>query len=305
MRLAGLALLLVMLSRGADFGARYAAQIEGLDLSTPESVCQARATLRSWMPQADTNDRAAMFRSFRALYLKAVLYTGSRFTAATAPFAGEIVDWFGSDRSPDAVRKRIQTRAEMSRALAPWFNCGFSLSEGEGELYPAPDGSTLLEFADSLPADLADYVRFLAPEEAEPVVGDAAIMVPLDRLGDRLARWESFARKHPQLPETKSEVEPEIHRLAWFCFLGVENTPIWDSGTGQIRPEAIEVWRRQAAKYPDSRFRPLASELVTRLTAHGGKLSENERELFGRYGLDREFQWAWQAYEKVLQKLPQ
>jgi hypothetical protein len=41
--------------------------------------------------------------------------------------------------------------------------------------------------------------------------------------------------------------------------------------------------------YRDSRYRPLSLELLSRVKAHEGRFTAEDRALFERFGLDKEF----------------
>ncbi len=303
-RLVWLALALSASAQGAEHSVRYAETIASLNAAAPESTCQARATLRAWIPDANASDRAAMFRSFREFYLRSVMATDAALYKALGPSSGEIVGWFGESGSFEAVRKRIQGNPELLKTVAPWLDCGFALSEGEGMIDVDMDPATLLEFANSLPDDLAGFVRFEAAERGQEVAGDATLMISLDQLGDRLARWEESERRYPDLPETKAEVVAEVHRLAWFAFLGIDNTRVYDRETFRVRPEVIAFWSRQAERYPDSKYRPLAEELVRRMQAGDGRFRAEDRALFERFGFGSEFEVFWRDYDYRMRNPP-
>jgi len=100
----------------------------------------------------------------------------------------------------------------------------------------------MLEFAPQLPADLGAYVRFLSHEDAETIGADAALNLTWRQLGDRLLRWEDFARSHPQLKEIDSEVKPHILNLADLFLFGTDNTQTYDQES-LIKPDLIAAWR--------------------------------------------------------------
>ncbi len=126
---------------------RYNQQLATLDRAKPESVCMARDSLRVLIPKASPAERAAMFRTFRTYYLQSVSDTEPAFWEVLKPFKRDTEDWFMQSEGPDPVQALLRSRPDIRKAAAIWFKCGFSLTEGEGDLYPAADSSTLLEFA--------------------------------------------------------------------------------------------------------------------------------------------------------------
>jgi hypothetical protein len=252
------------------------------------------------MPQAGPNDRTAMFRAFREFYLAAPQRTGRLFTVTVEPFSRDVMDWLSKgDRGPTvAIARLLEQRGDIRKAVARWTGCGFSIYEGEGDLYPGLAPATITEFAHYLPADLEEYLFFRAREDAQPVVEDASLQVSWEELRKTLARWETAARRYPKLEETRLEVEPQIRRLAWLFFFGVDNTPSYVFPDGRIEPELVDAWRRLATLDRGSRYRELARELVARVRVHSGRIEAADGALFQRHGFENEFRdwWRWYRY---------
>jgi hypothetical protein len=243
-----------------------------------------------------------MFRAFRELYIAAPVRTLSLFTSAVKPFSADVMAWLSNGGGGSALKIAglLEQRVDIRKAVGRWIDCGFSIYAGEGDLYPGLDSATITEFAPYLPPDLEGYVWFRAREDAQMVVDDAALQVSWEELRKTLARWEAAATRYAQLEETPLEVEPEIRRLAWLYFFGVENTPSYESSDGRIKPEHIDSWSRLASLDSGSRYQGLARELVLRVTAHGGRIVEEDGALFERYGFEKEFRnwWHWYRYRR-------
>ncbi len=296
MRLAALALLFAATLAAGDNSEHYRGQLKNLDSANAQSTCTARALLRDWMPKSDVADRAGMFRSFRAFYLDAVQSSAASFAAAMQPFVREIMDWLEKGQSFETARRQMERRPDIRRAAAPWFDCGFTFSAAEGDLYPAQDSATLLEFVPRLPPTLASYIRFRAREDAQEVGGDAALALSWEQLRQRLLRWESFARGHPQLPETSAEIQPAIRGLAESYFFGEDNTPTFDGQTGRIAPALVASWKHLATLDRESRYASLAAALLASLDGHHGQFAKDDRALFARFGLADGFDDWWRRY---------
>ena len=266
---------------------RYRSELEKLDATRPESVCVARTALRQSMPKAGIADRAAMFRAFREFYLGAVQSSASRFEEVMRPFNAQLED--------------LKRRPEVRRAAVPWSDCGFAFDEEEGTLFPEQNSATLLDFVPQLPADLAQYVRFRARELAENLGGDATLALSWEQLRERLARWEDFARRHPTMPETPSELDPAIRNLADSLFFGEDNTWTFDLQSGRIKADVVAAWNRLATLNRTSRYQALAAEMVVRLRKDDGKITADDRALFARFGMGDSFD-LWWRYVQIRQK---
>jgi hypothetical protein len=260
-----------------------------LSASGPEAVCAARDALRVSMLTASVDQRAAQFRAFRSLYLKSVQGTEPEFWRVMAPYRDVVETFIMNSQGPDPVRALLKARPDIEKAGAAWFRCGYTVEEGEGDLYPAAEPGALLEFAGRLPEDLASYVRFRAREDAQKIGGDAALMLSWEELRARLARWETFAWSYPKLPETASEVQPEIRSLARLYFLGIDNTPTFDFYSGRIDGKVIASWKVFAREDKGSRYHSLAVALLARLADDDGRLTERDADLFAQAGMQEEF----------------
>jgi hypothetical protein len=288
--------LLAFASGAQTVASRYSKELATLDLAKPESVCRARDSLRVLILRAGPDERAAMFRGFRTFYLQAVSDTEPMFWEVMKPFKRDTESWIMQSDDPDPVQALLRSRPDIRKAGAIWFKCGFAVTEGEGDLYPAADSSTLLEFASKLPPDLESYVRFRAKEDAQAIWGDATPQLTWEQLRLRLERWEGFARDNPDLLETKSEVMPGIHSLAGFYFFGIDNTPTFDFEGGRVRPDVVASWRMFAAQDQASKYHSLTTRMLAGLDKDHGKVSEQDRVLFQQYGLGTEFDNWWRGY---------
>lgn len=306
LRLVFLTLLSLAALSGATLTATYRSRLTALDTRFPESVCEARTALRALMPQAGPDDRTTMFRAFREFYLASPRQTLLLFTVTVEPFSRDIMIWLNKsgDGSASGMAGLLEQRADIRKTLGRWLGCGFSIYEGEGDLYPGLDSVTITEFAHYLPADLEGYLWFRAREDVETIVYDAGLWLSWEELRKTLTRWESAAQRYPKLEETKLEVEPHIRWLAWLYFFGVSNTPSFDFTSGQIDPELIDSWSRLAALDRGSRYRELAGELVARVGAHGGRIQAADGPLFERFGFATEFLEWWRRYRYRMDNPP-
>jgi hypothetical protein len=266
--LIAVAILFNVALHGADFADRYHVRLQSLDGTRPQSVCQARETLRQWLFLANEDDRAAMFRELRDYY--------ARSPQNTQPSFEKIIEPFGGDRAD-------LSRRELAGPLEPWTKCRLKFENEEGMWNVVTEPDALIEFAPDLPKDLADYVRFRAREDAESVGGDAALALTWEQLRERL------------VIETRTEVQRAVTLLAEFYFFGTDNTRSYELTSGRIEPELRNSWRNLAAMNADSYYKPLAAALIPRLDAHNGKLVWEDRALFEKFHFSEEFDnwWKW------------
>ena len=159
----------------------------------------------------------------------------------------------------------------MHRAIGEWLDCGFGIYESEGNFYIGADATRLTSLARYLPADLKAWVHFIQHEGgfADPVEDDNQLHVSWAELRDHLHRWEQFLQGHPSL---KPEVGHEVERLAWFFFLGLNNSPILGDN-GRMDPEVLAAWRRFARNPAPSRYTATMRRLLKLLDANDHALT--------------------------------
>lgn len=76
--------------------------------------------------------------------------------------------------------------------------------------------------------DLGEYIAFRSREDRQRLAEDAGFVVGWEDMRRRLIRWEDFERHYPNLPETRTEVKPEVIRtVGWYLF-GIDNSPAYD-----------------------------------------------------------------------------
>jgi len=274
----------------------YLRELNKLDSSQPESACIARDSLRRLMPDSDVAEREKMFRAFRAFYRNSVYQTDRPFVADMGKYVNDYEQWSLSSHA-GSMRQFLQSRPDIAEAGSRWFNCGFSMYDAEGTLYPKEDAAVLLSFANKLGAGLASYIRFRAQEDRELVVDDAAIQISWEELRLKLQRWEDFERGHQQLPEAKSEMEPFIRALALLYLFGSDNTPTFNSQNGRIDPRLIASWKTFASHNGSSRYHALISSLVTNINKQKETITQKDRPLFASVGMGEGFDQWWRLLQ--------
>lgn len=266
-------------------------QLATLDPARIESLATAQAALVKGLDAWGSEDAEHAFRAFWAFYRRVVQsHDPSIDTPELVGFLSRLCDgracgyYMVRALETSSDRAVLQALAENGRLLAParaLRRAGVEVVYGEGNLYRAEDDAFLASLAGRLPAGLLrEFVEFSA-SESTIFVDDAAIVVPWPELGQRLARWETFARMHPTLPETKAVVTPEIGRLREFFVCGVANTPTYEPLGGALRtiePRVLEAYEPFVAANPASATTPLLRSVLEHLARTRGVLDEPLRE---------------------------
>ena len=131
----------------------------------------------------------------------------------------------------------------------------FDLAETEVRIMEVPNYYYNI-FKDYVTDDYREYLEITYKENEEPYFTDGSILVPYDKIADRLLTWENFLKKYPNsdLAEIANE-KCNIYRRIYI--LGSDNSPTREGGWGNnelfyIPENNLKEFNRFIEKYPDS-----------------------------------------------------
>jgi len=131
----------------------------------------------------------------------------------------------------------------------------FDLAETEVRIIEVPNYYYNI-FKDYVTDDYREYLEITYKENEEPYFTDGSILVPYDKIADRLLTWENFLKKYPNsdLAEIANE-KCNIYRRIYI--LGSDNAPTreggWENNELFYIPENnLKEFNRFMEKYPDS-----------------------------------------------------
>lgn len=127
---------------------------------------------------------------------------------------------------------------------------GFKFTSIEGFIMPTIDYQFLDSYFDKVSLETKDFAEFMQLASNQPWAMDAAIVIPLRDLADRIALGEQYLRSHPYSPFREKVVEQYTFYLSGFLG-GLDNTPLGDFDTNKINPNFIEAFKYFIATYPD------------------------------------------------------
>ncbi|AVQ23499.1 tetratricopeptide repeat protein [Fusobacterium nucleatum subsp. nucleatum ATCC 23726] len=131
----------------------------------------------------------------------------------------------------------------------------FDLAETEVKIIEVPNYYYNI-FKNYVTDDYKEYLKITSKENEEPYYTDGSILVPYDKIADRLLTWENFLKKYPNsdLAEIANE-KCNIYRRIYI--LGSDNAPTreggWENNELFYIPENnLKEFNRFIEKYPDS-----------------------------------------------------
>jgi hypothetical protein len=156
------------------------------------------------------------------------------------------------------------------------------IAEGDG--YVALSVEALRDSANRFVTDAArGALHIELIEQTSPVGGDAAVRIPWDSLGDRLAMVDSFLVRHPDAPARAAIQSLRAQYLTAFL-TGWENTNVFNSVTNELRPDVRASYERFRQRYGTSESGRVVGEYLALLEkTHYRRTAEVERFLRSQF----------------------
>jgi len=195
--------------------------------------------------------------------------------------------WFANDSALDnplPAFKKLNTKLVMSIReqygqalieLDKYMDCGVTFDFGEGDWYLTEDPRFLMELANQFSGNIKDYLLFKATETEERIGEDAGLLIFWDELRKRIIRWEKFCAEHTELPETETELKPELLTLVHIYLFGTDNTPAYNRSTGKWKDELMYSFRKFIEENKDSKYYPLIDSIYQILKNHNYSVSND------------------------------
>ena len=131
----------------------------------------------------------------------------------------------------------------------------FDLAETEVRIMEVPNYYYNI-FKDYVTDDYREYLEITYKENEEPYFTDGSILVPYDKIADRLLTWENFLKKYPN-SDLAEKANEECNTYRRIYILGSYNSPTreggWENSELFYIPENnLKEFNRFIEKYPDS-----------------------------------------------------
>ncbi|WP_335934627.1 tetratricopeptide repeat protein [Fusobacterium polymorphum] len=131
----------------------------------------------------------------------------------------------------------------------------FDLAETEVRIMEVPNYYYYI-FKDYVTDDYREYLEITYKENEEPYFTDGSILVPYDKIADRLLTWENFLKKYPN-SDLAEIVNEKCNTYRRIYILGSDNAPTreggWENNELFYIPENnLKEFNRFIEKYPDS-----------------------------------------------------
>ncbi len=271
----------------------YKSYLISLKPSDTAAILEARDRFNQSFPPDDPN-AAQGFREFRRFYESAIeannqeLFHNARLATllmeSDALTEGTIANpLLGYEKIDSEGQRRIKAEypAEFERVIG-YIKSGLRLvPDGEGGWYLAENHEFLDNILAGYDLDLIHYIRFMK-ENPGPILADGGMIITWDALRERIIRFEDFASRYPDLPETKSKIRPELRWQINLYLSGVDNSPVFEFGTGNLDPELKASYERFLEENKGSGYYKLVAEAYEIHKKNGFKKSAEARKFMDR-----------------------
>lgn len=193
----------------------------------------------------------------------------------------EKVKW--EDADYQAISKKAFNMQKYPETKAIALN-GFRLEEGEGMIFPTVDWSKLGDFfAKSVTPAMKNYLEQSVSEQNEKLWDDGGIMISLESVADRAARWEKFNQANPYFVRNEETMNAQ-HGLIFMLICGANNTPVFTGEEPQIVTEEFKkAWAYVQEKYAGTELGRSVKEMADVVAAEGGKRTKKVDAVMEKY----------------------
>jgi uncharacterized short protein YbdD (DUF466 family) len=303
--------------------AQYKVYLDTLDKGNMESLPEALNGLIGSFKGASEEAAADAYRLFR------MFYSGAVYTLNCTALPGEAIQTFGRaverieidgedcvscqvrmygilsvyERAAVGAKKSLKGKygTEID-TLEEYHRCGLTVSMSEGIPFFIESRAFKERAADILTGDYGDYVRYMAEEDPDQIYGEmGTLQIEWENLRGRIVRMEKFVCSHPDLPETKSDLQPNLKKYISAYLCGIGYSFVCNPETGEIYPELRESYEHFIDENSDSSYHSLVSRVYDAWKENNFCESDKLAELLASEGYDFEV-WRLEEVKKSIIK---
>jgi|GEM_PF-1932797 len=142
--------------------------------------------------------------------------------------------------------------ADLRELLTTIRANGYHIYAAEGDFYLESDPQYFLQrFGSKLSKAFREYLKLKSVEVDRHFAQDAGLIISWNELSDRIAAWESFIQKYPDTDYAAEARQEYFERYLYFYVNGLDNSRLYDYGTGELKDELKKSYERYIAEYGD------------------------------------------------------
>ena len=174
---------------------------------------------------------------------------------------------FNLDKFNDIVRIEETEEVEIKELLLATVRSGYKVETAEGMFYPIINYEFYKRYTPYLTRDYCEYINLMAVESNIPPATDGALVIGWEQLINRALAQEAFLREYPEALKV-AEVKNLYEKYLNFIFYGLNNTPLFEYKTKEMRDEARDIYLEMSRD-------KINSELIRELGLFMNLLEEN------------------------------
>ncbi|HAE91925.1 MAG TPA: hypothetical protein DCG60_04670 [Tissierella sp.] len=174
--------------------------------------------------------------------------------------------------------KVLKDEPELKKHLIDHILLGYKLDTSEGIYYYLIDNQKFIDiFGGNITNEYNDYLKILALDTNEPFMNDGSLMIPMDKLEERILLAESFKMVYPY-----SNLLPKVDEIyKWYIytyFYGDNHNPNFDENTFIMKENIVKEFEKTIEKYEYTNFGDIVREFMANLKENNNIINDTIRE---------------------------
>ncbi len=252
---------------------RITLALVGLLVTSAESAVAAAADpYQQFLDRLDKRSRSAVPQAVAAY--KRSFGPGAAVQARDAAFIRFRTFYYGVDLT--SVRGLAATELKVN---------GLTIKTSEGDPYQAEDPDFLrATFAPYVSAPILRFLDIRRQEMREGYADDGGLLISFDRLGERVATWDTYRTTYPGSP-LAADAKAHEQQYLWTFLNGMDNSPLFDWTSHKLRPEVQGAYEGFYKRHPRSRHVGVVSGYLQLIKGCGYRDCPQRRHYLSAQGL--------------------
>lgn len=165
----------------------------------------------------------------------------------------------------DLVQLQNIKEDSIKNLLLEAFSNGYKLSVSEGMYYFEIDYDKILKDFGRYSSDkVAGYLEIMAAESNKHFASDAALIISLDELANRIIKAEKYIESYPDFNQIQHVKQLHNYYLKAYL-IGLNNTPLFDYETGKAKDTFLKSYENTIAEQSGTKLAGIMDEYLVLL----------------------------------------
>lgn len=174
--------------------------------------------------------------------------------------------------------KILQSEPDLKESLIIHLELGYKVDSSEGMYFYVINNQKFINsFGEFITKEYRDYLSIQAKYTNELFLSDGALIIPRNKLAERIVEIESFRITYPYSNHI-NEVNDLYKQYVVNFIYGNINTPNLDN-TNKFSDGSIAVFQETINKYPHTHFADILNQLIISITPNLNVLTDETKEI--------------------------